>query len=622
LEGFYHGLLGVLPQDYRSIMGHGVSPEVYRLARTDYAYCRPFGRLRDGLTREQTRQALIAAARSIGGQDFAKQISVLRPMAGLAAHANSAGDDRRYFVFFATLFGTALLLAIISCFNVAGLLMARGVSRQRELAIRKALGANRFQMARHLLAEGFVLVVLGAGAGLMVDAFLRNWLSYVRWPSGYNLPFEFHFQNDRGLFLYALGTALAVLLVSSLLPSLRGSNPDLALAMRQGEPAFSFRRWSMRNSFVAMQLAVSMVLLMLGAVFFRSFLRVAGVDPGFDVSRTLIAIVYSREHHGESGWSWRDGLVQRVKEVPGVLGVTSIGTLPFMGELTQGPIRRRGDQLSTARDAYEVGAGEQFCHALGIPILRGRDFEIADRSRQPVPVLVNQTLARRLFGDANPIGAEILVGREHERVLEIIGVAADSKMRTLGEDHAPVFFTPFADSQLIVRVAGNPTQWIKPLRTALVDVDATSAIDVRPLSDAAAGAIFPMRVATGFVGSLSGLGLLLVLTGLYSSVSYATRRRTREMAIRAAVGATRFTILWTAIRDGVAVLVCGVVIGVPFAIAAIRPLTDILPDGVNPWNPAMFLAVGFLLLATGAGAAWIPARFACNVDPSLALRQE
>ena len=163
-------VLGVLPRDYRSILGHGVSPEVYRLARTDSTNCHVFGRLRDGFTREQTRQALLAAVPLIRGenmsdQDFTRRVSIPRPMAGLAAHAASLGDDRRYFLFFVALFGTALLLSIIACFNVAGLLLARGVSRQRELAIRKALGANRLQLARHLLAEGFVLVVLGAGVG-------------------------------------------------------------------------------------------------------------------------------------------------------------------------------------------------------------------------------------------------------------------------------------------------------------------------------------------------------------------------------------------------------------------------------------------------------------------------
>ena len=621
-NGRLYTILGVLPRNYRSIRGHGVSLEVYRLAETNPPCCRLFGRLRDGFTREQTRQALVAAARIVGGPDFAKQVSVVRPMAGLAAHENSIGDDRRYFVFFVALFGTALTLAIIACFNVAGLLLARGITRQRELAVRKALGASRFQVARCLLAEGFVLVILGAGAGLMVDAFLRNWLSYVRWPSAYNLPFEFHFQNDRELFLYALAAALTALLVSSVLPSVRGSNADLSLAIKQGEPSFSIRRWSLRNSFVAMQLALSMVLLTLGVLFLRSFLQVARVDPGFDVAHTVIAQVYSLDHRGPNSWSWRDAMVRRVKEVPGVIGVTSIGTLPFMGELPQNPIRRKGDGLSSAREAYLVGAGEQFCGVLGIPILRGRDFDIADRARQPVPALVNQTLARALFGDANPIGAQLLAGREKEQVLEIVGVAADTKMRTLGEDYAPVIFTPYADSQMIVRVAGNPAQWVMPLRSALAEVDPVSAIDVRPLSDASAGAIFPMRVAAGFVGSLSALGLLLVLAGLYSSVSYATRRRTREMAIRSAIGATRANILWTAIRDTVATLACGVAVGLPLAIAAIRPLTDILPAGVDPWNPVMFLFVGFLLLATGAGAAFLPARFAANVDPSLTLREE
>ncbi len=625
LNGTLYTVLGVLPRDYRSIMGHGVSPEFYLVGHPSRWGCHPFGRLRDGLTRAQTQQALVSAAQAIGGQDFAKQVSNLRPMGGLSASSSTEGDERRFFLFFAMLFGTGAMLAVIACCNVAGLLLARGLTRQRELAIRKALGASRYQVARQLLAEGLVLVSLGAAVGLLVDAFLRNRLRYVRWPSAYNLPFEFHFQNDGGLFLYALGTALAALLVSSLLPSLRGSNGDLGLAMKQSEPGFSLRRWNLRNSFLVLQVALAMVLLTLGTLFSRSFLRVAGLDPGFDVDHTVMTTVYPLpgEHlQGEKGWNWRDGIVRRLKEAPGVTGVTSIGMLPFMGELGQEPIRRRGDPLSMAHDAYSVGAGEQFCQVLRIPLLRGRDFEVADRTRRPVPILINQTLARRWFGDADPIGAQLLSGRESERLSQVIGVTADTRMRTLGEGPAPVFFTPYADAQLLVRVAGDPAEWIKPLRDALSNVKLTAALDVRPLSDATAGAIFPMRVAAGFVGSLSALGLLLALTGLYSSVSYATRRRTRELAIRAAVGATPSAILWTAIRDGVAVLACGLALGLPLAVAAIQPLTGIIPDGVDPWNLAMFAGVAGLLLATGAGAAWVPARGAADVELSLALRQE
>jgi putative ABC transport system permease protein len=623
LGGSLYTVVGVLPRDYRSIMRHGVSPEVYLLAAEDPGRCQPFGRLRAGFTLGQARQALFAAARNIGGEDFAKQVSGLRPMAGWAANADTVGDDRRYFLFFAVLYGTAVLLVGIGCFNVAGLVLARGITRQRELAIRQALGANRLQVTRQLLAEGLVIVGSGTGFGLIIDAFLRSRLSYVRWPSAYNLPFEFHFPSDRGLFLYASAIALAALLVSSLLPAFRDSKADLGLAMKQTEPAFSLRRWNLWNGFVVLQVVLSMVLLMLGVLLCRTFWQVAGVDPGFDVAHTVMATVWlphgprSRE---QKTWSWRDRVVRRLKEVPGVIGVTSIGTLPFMGELPQDAIRRKGDPASVALEAYSMGAGEQFCKVLGIPILRGRDFDIADRTRMPAPALVNQALARRLFGDADPVGDEVLVGREHEHSFEIVGVIADTRMRTLGEDHAPMIFTPYEDAQMLVRTAGHAAQWIEPIRDTLAQYETGSALDIRPLSDAAAGAIFPMRVAAGFVGSMAGAGLLLALAGLYSSVSYATRRRTREMAIRAAVGATRSALLWTAVRDGVAVLGGGVAAGLPLAIAAIRPLTGILPDGLDPWNPVMFVAVTLVLLATGVAAVWIPARGTASMDPASVLR--
>jgi ABC-type antimicrobial peptide transport system permease subunit len=185
-----------------------------------------------------------------------------------------------------------------------------------------------------------------------------------------------------------------------------------------------------------------------------------------------------------------------------------------------------------------------------------------------------------------------------------------------------MFFTPYEDTQMMVRTAGDAGHWIVPIREMLARVSPGSALDVRPLSEAAAGAVFPTRVAAGFVGLMSGLGLILALSGLYSSVSYATRTRLREMAIRIAVGATRPAIVWTAIRDGVTVLSCGVLAGIPLTIAAIRPLTNLLPDGVDPWNPGMFATVAVVLLGTGAAAAWIAVRSTTRLDPAHVLKQE
>ena len=624
LNGRLYTVTGVLPRDYRSIMGRGISPEIYAIAPPD-ANCQPFGRMRECLTRSQTREALVAAARQIGGEDFARRVSVLRPMAGLAANAAGEGDDRRFFVYFAMLYGVAAVLALIACLNVGGLLLARGVARQRELAIRKALGARRGDLVRQLLAEGAVLAAMGAAAGAALDAFLRRQLSYVRWPSAYNLPFEFHFQNDRGLFLYTLAAAMAALLLSALAPALRGSRADLGIAMKQGQPAFTIRRWSLRNGLVAVQLALSVVLLSVGLLFARSFLHLSRSDAGFNIAGTVVARVFQPpgQARGEAGIRWRDRIAAVIRQVPGVTGVTSIGTLPLMGELQDRDlVRRRGNPLGTGSEAYALGGGEDFCKVLRIPILRGRDFELADRTRQPVPTILNETLARRLFGEADPVGQEIAIGREPSRVLEVIGVAADAKLRTLGEDHPPVFFTPFSFAQLLVATAGEGVQWVQPPRNALAEIDPEAAVDIRPMAEAAAGALFPMRIAAAFGGSLALAALLLVLAGLYSSVSYATRGRRRELAIRAAIGATRWTILRTAIRDGMVLLACGAAAGLPLAAAAIRPLTDILPDGVDPWSPWAFAAVTLGLLAVGASAVWIPAREAATVDPSAVLREE
>lgn len=601
-------LVGVLPRDYRSIMGHGVSPEIYRLADPDFRHCRPFGRLRDGVSREQTRDAVTAALRM-------KQPAVLRPMAGLAAHMAAEGDERSYFLFFAALFGMAVLLVVIACSNVAGLLLARGISRRREFAVRKALGATRRRLARSILAEAGVLVACGTAVGLALDSFLRDQLSYVRWPSAYNIPFEFHFHDDRGLFLYGVTAAFVVLLLCALAPVLRGSDADLGLAMKSGEPGFSFRRWNLRSAFVTVQLALSVVLLALGLLFARSYLRIAGEGPGFDVDHTVIAIAapLPGQRAGAKGRPWRDALVAHLQGVPGVTGVTSVGTLPLMGELGQVPVGPHGEP------AYSLGAGEDFCRVLGIRILRGRDFAIGDRERKPVPVVLNETLARREFNAADPVGREIIAGGQK---YEVIGVMADAKLRTMSEDHAPVFFTPWFEGQFIVSVSGRPARFLRPLRDAMAAVDSESALDVRPLADAAAGALFPMRVAAAFLGGLGLLALVLVLAGLYASVSYATRRRTREMAIRAAIGATEGAIVWTAIRDGLVVLACGIVAGLPLAGAAIRFVSGTLPDGVDPWSPAVFVSVAAVLLSTGAAAAWIPARRAAAVDPAAALRQD
>lgn len=628
LNGRLYTVLGVLPRDYRSIYGHGVSPEVYL---SDPGNANPrdrlyglFGRQRYGLSREQTRQAFAAAVERFKGEDPSHRNVELRPLSGLAANASKGGDERRFFLFFILLFAVAGMLMLIACSNVAGLLIARALHRRRELGIRKALGANRLQLLRPLVAEGVLLVTCGALLALVFDAFLRDRLRYIRWPTAYGLPFEFHFANDSGLLLYGALMALTALLLSSVLPAWRGADADVHLAMKQGEPAFSVRGLDLRSGFVTLQVALSIVLLTLGSLFTRSLLHLVESGPGFDVTHTLIAAVHPLpgRHAGDRSWEFRQQVVHRAEAVPGVVAVTSTGILPLMGEIPDARLRREGESLSAVRHVYAIGAGENYFSTLGIQILRGRDFEIADRDRKPIPVIVNRTLAREFFGDRDPIGQYLVTGEVREDRLEVVGVAADSKMRTLGEAEIPALFRPDFNAQMLVRVSGTPGNWIGPLRSALGEVDRTAAVDIRPLAEAAAGALFPLRVATGFVGSFSVLGVTLALVGLYASVSYAVGRRTREFGIRAALGASRSSIAWTAIRDGMAVLLFGAIAGVPLSLLAIRPLVDLIPAGVDPWAPAPHIGVVILLLLTGAIASWIPSRRAAKVQPSVALRHD
>jgi putative ABC transport system permease protein len=364
--------------------------------------------------------------------------------------------------------------------------------------------------------------------------------------------------------------------------------------------------------------------LTVSSLFARSLIYLSAAGPGFDAAHTLVAAVHPLpgRYDGERSSELRRKVLQRIQLVPGVDAVTSIGILPLMGEVPGDMLRRQGDPLSALRNVYVMGAGENFFTTLKIPILRGRDFKFDDRSRTPTPVIVNQTLARDLFAGQDPIGQHLLVGREKETLLEIVGVAADFKMRTLGEANMPAVFKPDFNAQLLVRVAGSPTDWIDPLRHALSEVDATGALDVRPLEEAIGGALFPMRVATGFLTSLSGLGLMLSLIGLYGSVSYTVGRRTREFGICAALGASRQRIVWTAVRDGVALIACGAIIGGPLAILLVLPLVDLFPAGFKTWSPSASCGVALLLLATGGVAIWLPARRAARVNPSVALRQE
>ena len=620
LNGRLYELAGVLPEDYRSVYGLSVSPELYvqtPLGQPEQASAIVFARLRPGQSREAARGTLSAAASRMWGAETAGRVAVLRPMAGFAAHMVVEGDG--FYRFFVALLAVAGMLAFIACANLAGLLLARGLSRQREIAIRKALGAGRWQVMRPQLIEAAWLIGAGAGCGLLLHLALSAQLRGVRFPSAYGVPFEFHFRTDAGLLLYAVGLAVAALAIAAMGALLRGSDAEIGLALKQGEPAFSARQWNARSVFVALQMALAVMLLALGALFTRSFVHVATADLGFDAAHILMAGVQPLP--GSAAAGYRERLLRRIEAVPGVVAASSVNVRPLAGEMPKMAVRREGDS-SRAREVYVVGAGERYCVTMGSAILRGRDFRAGDSTLRPRPAILNRRLAHELFGDGDPVGQQVRIGRENAELLEVVGVVADARLRSIGEDRAAAVYVPDFGLGLMVRLSGEAERWAAPVRQAMAEVDRTAALDVRPMGDAVAGGMFPMRIAAALGGSLSVAGLLLAMVGLYAAVAHAVGRRTREMGIRAALGATRARIVWTAMSGGMTVLAIGAAVGLAVAMALIRPLVGIVPDGVNPWDARQFASVAALLLATGAAAAAAPARRAARVDAAMALRQD
>ncbi len=622
LNGRSYTITAILGRNYRSIYGSDFAPQVYVPAVPDSGRFLVFGRLLPGRSAAATRESLLAAATALGGAELGRRVANLYPIGGFAGHAAHRGDP--FFPALMALYAVAGMLALIGCANAAGLLLARSTARRREIAIRKALGAGRLRIVGNLLAEGGILAGGGTVLGYLLHTAIAARLRLLTYPGAYGQPFEFHFETDAGLLVYAAATAVAALLISSLVPALRCANADLSLAIRQAEPAFSVRRWSLRNGFVGMQMALSVVLLALGVFFVRGFVRMSAADPGFDIAHTLFAGVQPIRgaHAGEDYFTWRDELLGAARAVPGVAAASSTSTIPLSGELARPALRREGEPSPAAREVYRTGVGDQYFTTFAIPMLRGRDFEPRDRTRRPTPAIINRRLARELFGADDPVGRPLVMGRDGGELLEIVGVCGDTRVRTLAENDPPAFYVPGFDTGLVVRVAGDPALWIEPLGRALGAIDPDAALDIRTMRDATEGAIWPMRMACILLASLSGLGLALALVGLYASVSDLTGRRTHEMGIRVALGATPGRIVWVSVRDSMAVLLCGGTAGVVFAVAAIHPVASLAPDGVNPWSPAMFTAVLLLLLASGAAAAYLPARRAAKLDPSAALREE
>ncbi|HYN08674.1 MAG TPA: ABC transporter permease [Vicinamibacterales bacterium] len=638
LNGHAYVVLGVLPSDLRSLPGYGLSPEMFipispALAPNLHApragHLQLIGRLRDGQTAEGAWAALNVAASHWAGEDplHTGFIRVVDPVGGLY----QVKELKEVGAFFAVLLLVTALVLAIACANVAGLLVARSAARQKEIALRMALGATRTRIVQQLLTEGSVLAVAGTIAGVAITAGVARLISRVALPLP--VPFDLNVTFDTRLAVLSVALVLVSTLLCALAPALQATRGVLSPGLKQETRTFGPRRFGMRGVLVTGQVAVSVLLLVTTVLFLRNLGLANSLDPGFDAAHTVVAqISFVEGRQGEASNQAVEGIVERLRGLASVEAATFTQGVPltFRYGGSTGTMMRIEGRAAPVRVEYATNSvGSDYFRVMGIRLLRGREFTNADRG-DGRRVIVNEEFVRRYFEGLEPIGRTVFLHGDPEAIpAEVVGVVANSKYRSIGEDREAALYTPFLTprpparfAHVLVRTSGPPESVTTSVKDAVLRTDPAAAVSVEPMTTALAFAFWPSRIGAVLVGSLGALGALLAMIGLYGVVSFAVARRTAEIGVRLALGATRRAIALLVFRDGATLVFTGMVIGLGLALLATRPLAWFLVADLPPTDPISFVGTILLLGLTSLAAGWSPTRRAMKIEPAKTLRTE
>ena len=531
------------------------------------------------------------------------------------------------------LFAAVALVLLIACANVANLLLARASLRGAETAMRAALGASRSRLIRQFLAESLLLSLAGCAVGLVaVAASLDAFTALL--PA--MLPRAEHIALDGRVLAFTVIVSLLTGLAFGLLPAWHGARTDLQATLktggRTGQGGSAAAR--VRSALIVAQVALSVVLLVGAGLLLKSFAALTGVDPGFNPHNVLtlrVSLNGEKYRGGVVQSAFFDRLAQQVQAIPGVDSAALVFPLPFSGPIQNSPFAVVGrpanlaDELSTQ---FNIISPDYF-RTLGIRVTQGRVFNERDTEGSPPVVIVNETLARRIWPGENPLGKRLTVGRGRAATIEreVVGVFADIKQRELDSDPLLQVCVPHAQVQtrtlyLAVRGRVEATTLLAPLREQLKALDPDLPIvDLALWTARLSGSIAPRRITAWLLAAFAGAALLLALIGLYGVMSYLVAQRTREFGIRMALGAKLADMLRLVVGRGMRLVVAGLAIGVLASLGLTRLLGGLL-FGVQPTDPATFLGVSLLLAGVGAVACFLPARRAARIDPIVALRAE
>ena len=541
--------------------------------------------------------------------------------------------------FFAMLLASVGLLLLIACSNVANLLLSRSEVRRREIAMRLALGASRSRLVRQLLTEGMLLAAIAGGLGLLLAPWTASLMLAFRQPL-YALQNVVTTPDVRVLGFTILATALTGVLFG-LAPALQSSKPDLVVTLKENTPGAG-RRSRLRGALVVSQMAITLILLVTAGVVVRKMRVVLNQDPGFRTTNLLMMSVSpSIQGYSEAtGELFYSELLSRVSEIPGVQSASLATTVPpidFSSRISifyegQAPPREyfAGHEFELGIRVDVDNVAPRYLETMGIPLLEGRDFSERDTTASPVVAIVSQRLAKHLWADGRAIGRRIewpsLQGPARPAI-EIIGIAADARYRSLLSDaplllYLPVFQNYSASDNLVIHTIGDPANVLPDVHRAVASIDASLPIfREKSISDEIDDSLWQQRMASGLLGSFSMLALLLAGIGIYAVVAHWTSRRTQEIGIRMALGANPRDVLLLVVGHGARLAAAGVLAGLAISMEVTRMVSEMLYGTGSLDMPAM-AGISSLLAAVAMLACYIPARRAMRVDPMVALRHE
>jgi predicted permease len=615
-----------VPAMMQQVISPGSDPFRDRRARAMIV----LGRLKDGVTLSQANAALQVAAAQLLQEDPAVwrdrtgRGRVITALPETAARFAGSGPGTVASIYSGVIAGVVVLLGI-ACVNVATVLLARAAVRQKEIAVRLAMGASRWRLVRQLLTECALLATAGGALGLML----------AQWVAALVLRFRpdeapvFDLTLDYRILLFAIAASLLTVVLFGLAPALQTTRPDLHAELKSTLRGIRVRglRFGLRSGLVVIQVALSLALMIGAALMLRSAHAGQAMDPGFrraDVLSLGIDLSTVPDRLGARARFYQEA-VQAAAAVPGVERVALAALVPMDGSNIQTTIRiATGDSVtSTSPDVNMVGPG--YFALLDIPVTRGREFTDADRGSSLPVALVNETLAR-YYWNGDPVGKSFIDDASGEQ-FHIVGVVRDLRHRSFGEEPMPmVYFSAAQHSRqrmtLHMRTAAPPGAIAPALQRALHEIDRTAGLTpVKTMHEYFDGVTLPHRLGGAAAIATAGLELALAVMALYGVIAFAASQRRQEIGLRMALGASRSSVIGLIMRDGLLLTGVGVAVGLGVALIGGAAVGSML-IGIGPADPVSFGAAVLLLVLVGAAASYVPARRASGVDPSIALRSE